>query len=92
MSRNQKANELEAIKNQAHAAYEAKKAELIAQGLKSKERYELLKPLKAIEDEANRNYVAAANKEAIKVFNEINAECVAEQRTKKEAKRSARFA
>lgn len=92
MSRNQKVNELEAIKNQAHAAYEAKKAELISQGLKSKERYELLKPLKAIEDEANRNYVAAANKEAIKVFNEINAECVAEQRAKKEAKRAARFA
>ena len=45
----------------AHAAYVAEQSRLTEAGLKSQERYEALKPLKAVVDAANKAYVAAAN-------------------------------
>ena len=54
-------NTLKQALDTAHAAYVAEQTRLVAAGLKSKERYEALKPLKAAEDAANAAYVAAAN-------------------------------
>ena len=47
---------------QAQAAYEDKKAELVSQGLKSQERYALLKDLKAAADAAQGAYAASAKR------------------------------
>lgn len=51
-----KINELKAASEVAHAALYAEQARLTEQGLKSKERYELLKPLKAAADAAHLTY------------------------------------
>ncbi len=56
-----KHHELKNALDAARAAYEAEKARLTALGLKSKERYEALKPLKAVKDAANAAYVQAAH-------------------------------
>lgn len=64
-------NALKKTLDTAHAAYVAEQTRLVAAGLKSKERYELLKPLKAAEDAANSAYVAAANGAIQKECNKI---------------------
>jgi hypothetical protein len=48
--------------DQATEAYNAEQARLAAAGLKSKERYGALRPLKAAQDAANSAYVAAAHR------------------------------
>lgn len=52
--------ELKQALDAAQAAYLAEQAKLTAQGLKSAQRYELLKPLKAVVDAANAAFVGAA--------------------------------
>lgn len=54
-------NELKQALDAAQAAYVAEQTRLTEAGLKSKERYEALKPLKAVVDAANAAYVDAAN-------------------------------
>lgn len=49
--------ELKKALDAAVAAYNGERDHLIAAGLKSKERYEQLKPLKAVVDAANSEYV-----------------------------------
>lgn len=51
-----KINELKAASEVAHAAYNEEMTRLVAAGFKSKERYELLKPLKAAADAAHLTY------------------------------------
>ena len=57
---NMTVNELKQALDAAQAAYVAEQARLTDAGLKSKERYEALKPLKAAVDAANVAYVDAA--------------------------------
>jgi len=51
-----KIEELKQAAKLANYAYEAEKARLVADGIKSNARYELLKPLKSAADEAHSIY------------------------------------
>lgn len=72
--------------DQATAAYNAEQARLVEAGLKSKERYEALKPLKAAQDAANSAYVAAANGAVRKELNKIIAADAPARRAEKLAR------
>jgi hypothetical protein len=76
-------NELKAAAEKAHAQYENEQARLVALGMKSKDRYEALKPLKAAADEAWGAYKEAGTKKVLKRvrahINNINAQARAEK-------------
>ena len=66
-----KINELKAIAAEAGKKYDDEKARLSAIGLKSKERYELLKPLKAAADQAHAEYAKFAKGQIAKELDKI---------------------
>jgi len=76
-------NELKIAAEKAHAEYAAEQARLVALGMKSKDRYEALKPFKAAEDAAWGKYREAATKKVIKRvaahIQQVNAEIHAER-------------
>lgn len=71
---------------QATAAYTAEQTRLMAAGLKSQERYEALKPLKAAQDAANKAYVEAAHNVVRKGLNQIIAADAPRRRAEKLAR------
>ncbi|HJV73155.1 MAG TPA: hypothetical protein VJ654_02950 [Noviherbaspirillum sp.] len=79
--------ELQAALDQAHATYEAEKARLVTAGMKSKDRYEALKPLKAAEDAANAALQDAAKRKIhaglTRIINQGSTESKAEQRARR---------
>lgn len=83
---NQQVATLKEVLDQATAAYNAEQARLVEAGLKSKERYEALKPLKAAQDAANRAYVAAAHGSIKKELNKIIAADAPARRAEKLAR------
>lgn len=87
-----KIEQLKAVLDAASNAYNAKKDELVATGLNSKQRYEVLKPLKAAEDAANAEYVKYTHGQIKRELHKICAVISAEKKADKAAKRAARFA
>jgi len=83
---NQQVATLKEVLDQATVAYNAEQARLVEAGLKSKERYEALKPLKAAQDAANRAYVAAAHGAIKKELNKIIAADAPARRAEKLAR------
>jgi hypothetical protein len=83
-----KINELKEVSDAAHRVLNAEQARLTEMGLKSKERYELLKPLKAIADEAHLVYSKYAKGQINRELCKIIAAQTPEQRA--EGKRRAR--
>jgi hypothetical protein len=83
---NQQVTALKQALDQATAAYNAEQARLVEAGLKSKERYEALKPLKAAQDAANSAYVSAANGAVRKELNKIIAADAPARRAEKLAR------
>lgn len=83
---NQQVTTLKQALDQATAAYNAEQARLVEAGLKSKERYEALKPLKASQDAANSAYVAAAHGAVRKGLNQIIAADAPARRAEKLAR------
>ncbi len=67
----------------ATMAYEAEINRLIAAGIKSNDRYEALKPLKAAQDAANSAYVKAAHTDVRKGLNKIIAADAPRRRAEK---------
>ena len=72
--------------DQATTAYNTEQARLVESGLKSQERYEALKPLKAAQDAANRAYVDAAHGSIKKELNKIIAADAPRRRAEKLAR------
>lgn len=70
----------------AAAAYEAEAARLVAAGLKSKERYEALRPLKAEQEATWAAYHKAAANKVVRGFRAIAEEANAEKRAAKLAR------
>lgn len=66
-----KINELKTALDASTAAYEAEKNRLIEAGVKSQDRYTILKPLKTAQDDANSAYVNFANGEVTKGLNAL---------------------
>ena len=66
-----KINELKAALDASTAAYEAEKNRLVQAGVKSQDRYTILKPLKMAQDAANAEYVNFANGEVTKGLNAL---------------------
>jgi len=66
-----KINDLKQASEVAHAALYAEQARLTEAGLKSKERYELLKPLKAVADKAHAEYSKFAKGQISKELDKI---------------------
>lgn len=77
---------LKAALDQATEAYNQEQTRMIKAGLKSKERYEALKPLKAAQDAANSAYVAAAHGAVRKELNKIIAASAPARRAEKLAR------
>lgn len=66
-----KINDLKQASVAAHQAYDAENAKLTAAGLKSKDRYPLLKDLKAAADNAHYEYSKFAKGQISKELNKI---------------------
>ena len=66
-----KINELKTALDASTAAYEVEKNRLIEAGVKSQDRYTILKPLKMAQDAANAEYVNFANGEVTKGLNAL---------------------
>jgi len=66
-----KINELKQSSEVAHAAYENEKARLTAAGLKSQDRYTMLKDLKATADKAHTEYSKFAKDQISKELDKI---------------------
>ena len=68
-----KIEELKAVADAAAAAHDAEQSRLVAAGLKSAERYKLLKPLQTARDDAHAVYAKYAkgqiNRELVKIIN-----------------------
>ena len=84
--------ELKSTLDAAALAYGVKKDELVAAGMKSQERYEALKELKASVDAANSAYVKYTHGQIKRELSAICATISAEKKAAKAAKRAARFA
>ena len=87
-----KIEELKRALDIATLNYEAKKEELTLAGIKSKDRYEALKSLKAEQDAANSAYVKYAHGQIKRDLHIICAGISTEKKAEKAAKRAARFA
>lgn len=79
-------NELKQALDAAQAAYVAEQARLTEAGLKSKDRYEALKPLKAAVEAANAAYVDSAHGDVKKKLNKIIAAGAPARRAEKLAR------
>jgi acyl-CoA-binding protein len=80
--------DLKAALDAATAAYDSERDRLAAAGLKSKARYEALKPLKAAQDAANEAYVAAANRKVHAGLTAIIKQGSTESKTAQRARRA----
>lgn len=83
---------LKAAAETAVAAYEAEQARLVALGMKSKERYQALKELKAAQDVAWEAYRAASTAKVVRGFRALAQEINAEKRAAKAQRKANRIA